>query len=149
MRLTWRSHGFFAVSRQALFVRKPRNSPSWVRATSPQKHVYHDPIPELAASERRKFERDPREKLSGDIDTLGEDLDSVIKVCTQCLRDQIFSEFLREECGGPGALLVDPFTDKLVALEENNFPGATLAARASLSWAQNFVYQDWNTRGSS
>ncbi|XP_048137394.1 uncharacterized protein LOC125315670 isoform X3 [Rhodamnia argentea] len=89
MRLTWRSHGFFAVSRQALFVRKPRNSPSWVRATSPQKHVYHDPIPELAASvctksfERRKFERDPREKLSGDIDTLGEDLDSVIKVCTQ------------------------------------------------------------------
>ncbi|XP_048137395.1 uncharacterized protein LOC125315670 isoform X4 [Rhodamnia argentea] len=92
MRLTWRSHGFFAVSRQALFVRKPRNSPSWVRATSPQKHVYHDPIPELAASvctksfERRKFERDPREKLSGDIDTLGEDLDSVIKVCTQIHR---------------------------------------------------------------
>ncbi|XP_056165045.1 protein PLASTID REDOX INSENSITIVE 2, chloroplastic isoform X3 [Syzygium oleosum] len=106
--------------------RRPRNSPSW---------------------ETRKFEGELREKLSGDVDTIGEDLDSVIRV-----RTQLSSEFLHEEYGGPGTLLVDPFTDMLVALKENNLTGATLAVRASMLWAQNFVDQDWeiwNTRRSS
>ncbi|KAI6686524.1 hypothetical protein NL676_032437 [Syzygium grande] len=127
--------------------RRPGNSPSWVRPTSSQKHVYPDPMPEFAASETRKFEGELREKLSGDVDTIGEDLDSVIQVCTQ-----LSSEFLHEEYGGPGTLLVDPFIDMLVALKENNLTGATLAVRASMLRAQNFVDQDreiWNTRRSS
>lgn len=31
----------------------------------------------------------------------------------------------------------------MVALKEKNLPGAPLAARSSLLWAQNFVDQDW------
>ncbi|XP_056165046.1 uncharacterized protein LOC115671709 isoform X4 [Syzygium oleosum] len=75
--------------------RRPRNSPSWVRATSSQKHVYPDPIPEFAASETRKFEGELREKLSGDVDTIGEDLDSVIRVRTQKI--QIFIRTLTSD----------------------------------------------------
>ncbi|GMP82919.1 hypothetical protein CsSME_00037025 [Camellia sinensis var. sinensis] len=50
----------------------------------------------------------------------------------------IFGEFLHKEYGGPGTLLVEPFTDMLVALKEKKLPGAPLAARASLLWAQNY-----------
>ncbi|KAL3751702.1 hypothetical protein ACJRO7_012520 [Eucalyptus globulus] len=107
-----------------IFVRKPRSSPSRARATSPQKHVCPGPIPEFAASVEL------REKLSKDIDTFGEDVDSVIQVCTQ-----IFSEFLHEDYGGPGTLRADAFTDMLVALKANDLPGAALAARASLLWS--------------
>ncbi|RVX10594.1 Protein plastid redox insensitive 2, chloroplastic [Vitis vinifera] len=59
------------------------------------------------------------------------------------INKQIFSEFLHKEYGGPGTLLVEPFTDMLVALKEKKLPGAPLAARASLLWAQNYVDQDW------
>lgn len=56
---------------------------------------------------------------------------------------QIFGEFLHKEYGGPGTLLVEPFTDMFVALNKKKLPGAPLAARASLLWAQNCVDEDW------
>jgi hypothetical protein len=56
---------------------------------------------------------------------------------------------LLKEYGGPGTLLVDPFTDMLVALKEKELPGAPLAARASLLWAQNYLDQDWDVWNSN
>ncbi|KAK4399742.1 protein PLASTID REDOX INSENSITIVE 2, chloroplastic [Sesamum angolense] len=58
-------------------------------------------------------------------------------------RSHIFSEFLHKDYGGPGTLLIEPFTDMMVALKEKNLPGAPLAARASLLWAQNYIDEDW------
>ncbi|RWW88380.1 hypothetical protein BHE74_00002742 [Ensete ventricosum] len=55
----------------------------------------------------------------------------------------IFSNFLHREYGGPGTLLVEPFTEMLLALKEKKLPGAPVAARAALLWAQNYVDQDW------
>uniref|UniRef100_A0A7N2L8X8 Uncharacterized protein n=1 Tax=Quercus lobata TaxID=97700 RepID=A0A7N2L8X8_QUELO len=216
-----------------------------LRASSPQKYVYPDPIPEFAEAEIRKFRAEVLRKLLKDKDTFGEELDAVVDVCAevekfdgmnnfnmwQCkvmdaliqkeldiaLKDkttemlekdwerinrqwrigyhefsfvqssiiggngfgstqlrerlngyrvvgaqigslgyaerscrafnkltrQIFGEFLHKEYGGPGTLLVEPFTNMLVALNEKRLPGAPLAARASLLWAQNYVDQDW------
>ncbi|KAL9389792.1 hypothetical protein Peur_018397 [Populus x canadensis] len=54
----------------------------------------------------------------------------------------IFSDFLHKDYGGSETLMVEPFTDALVSLEENFFPGAPSAARASLLWAQNYGDQD-------
>ena len=59
------------------------------------------------------------------------------------LDNQIFNKFLHNEYGGPGTLLVEPFTDMMIALKERNLAGASLAARISLLWAQNYVDQDW------
>lgn len=56
---------------------------------------------------------------------------------------QILNDFLHKEYGGPGTLLVEPFTDMLLALKEKKLPGAAVAARAALLWAQNYVDQDW------
>ena len=58
-------------------------------------------------------------------------------------KKQVLHEFLSKEYGGPGTLLVEPFTYMLVALKDNNLPGAALAARASLLWAQNHIDHDW------
>lgn len=76
-----------------------------------------------------------------------------MKFCTTTTREQIiqilhflkqiFSKFLHEEYGGPGTLLVEPFTDMLLALKEKKLPGAPVAARAALLWAQNYVDKDW------
>ncbi|KAK8956088.1 hypothetical protein KSP40_PGU005156 [Platanthera guangdongensis] len=55
----------------------------------------------------------------------------------------IFSNFLHKEYGGPGTLLVEPFTDMLLALKEKKLPGPPVAARAALLWAQNYVDRDW------
>lgn len=60
-----------------------------------------------------------------------------------CYGTQIFSQFLHKEYGGPGTLLVEPFTDMLVVLKEKRLAGAAPAARASLLWAQNHLDQDW------
>ncbi|CAL5349967.1 unnamed protein product [Camellia sinensis] len=109
-----------------------------LRATPPQKYVYPDPIPEFAISETQKFRDELLKKLYKDKDTFGDDLQIVVNVCAE-----IFGEFLHKEYGGPGTLLVEPFTDMLVALKEKKLPGAPLAARASLLWAQNYVDQDW------
>lgn len=59
--------------------------------------------------------------------------------------NQIFNEFLHKEYGGPGTLLVEPFTDMMVALKERKLSEAASAARASLLWAQNYVDQDWES----
>ncbi|PIN24941.1 hypothetical protein CDL12_02329 [Handroanthus impetiginosus] len=103
-----------------------------------QKYVYPDPIPEFAAAETRKFKAELLKKLSKEKDTFGDELQTVVNVCAE-----IFSEFLHNDYGGPGTLLIEPFTDMMVALKEKNLPGAPLAARASLLWAQNYVDQDW------
>lgn len=70
--------------------------------------------------------------------TFGDELDAVVNVCTE-----IFSEFLHKDYGGPGTLLVEPFTDMMIALKEKKLPGAPLAAREALLWAQNYVDRDW------
>ncbi|KAG8383153.1 hypothetical protein BUALT_Bualt05G0155000 [Buddleja alternifolia] len=108
------------------------------RAIATQKHVYPDPSPEFAAAETEKFRDELLKKLSKERDTYGNELQTVVNVCAE-----IFSEFLRKDYGGPGTLLIEPFTDMMVALKEKNLPGAPLAARASLLWAQNYVDQDW------
>lgn len=100
--------------------------------------MYPDPSPEFAEFETHKFKVELFQKLSDDVDKFGDELDAVIHVCAQ-----IFSEFLNKEYGGPGTLLVTPFTDMLVALKKKKLPGAPLAARASLLWAQNHVDEDW------
>ncbi|XP_051144762.1 protein PLASTID REDOX INSENSITIVE 2, chloroplastic-like [Andrographis paniculata] len=108
------------------------------QALASQKYAYPDPIPEFAVAETRKFKRELLQRLSKEKDTFGNDLQTVVDICAE-----IFSDFLHEEYGGPGTLLIEPFTDMMVALKEKNLPGAPLAARASLLWAQNYVDQDW------
>ncbi|KAG2707513.1 hypothetical protein I3760_05G150500 [Carya illinoinensis] len=114
------------------------------RASPPHKYTYPDPIPEFAVAETQKFRSELLRKLLKDKDTFGDNLNEVIDVCTE-----IFSEFLHKEYGGPGTLLVEPFTNMLVALKQKQLPGAPLAARASLLWAQNYVDQDWEVWNSN
>ncbi|XP_021908797.1 protein PLASTID REDOX INSENSITIVE 2-like isoform X2 [Carica papaya] len=109
-----------------------------LRAYRPHKYAYPDPIPEFAVAETKKFKAELWKKLSNDKETFGDELHTVVEVCAQ-----IFSDFLHKEYGGPGTLLVEPFTDMLVALKERKLSGAAVAARASLLWAQKFVDQDW------
>ncbi|KAL5761987.1 hypothetical protein ACOSP7_018251 [Xanthoceras sorbifolium] len=109
-----------------------------LRASPPHKYTYPDPIPGFAEAETQKFRGELYKKLSKDKETFGDDLDTVVDVCAE-----IFSDFLLKEYGGPGTLLVEPFTDILVALKERKLPGAPLAARTSLLWAQSYVDQDW------
>ncbi|KAG6601371.1 Protein PLASTID REDOX INSENSITIVE 2, partial [Cucurbita argyrosperma subsp. argyrosperma] len=110
------------------------------RATpAPATCVYPDPIPEFAEVETKKFKEQLSKKLAKDRETFGNDLDSVVEVCSK-----IFSEYLHVEYGGPGTLLVEPFTNMFIALNERKLPGAPLAARTSLLWAQNYLDHDWN-----
>ncbi|TMW84783.1 hypothetical protein EJD97_024393 [Solanum chilense] len=109
-------------------------------STQTQKQVYPDPIPEFAVAETNKFRVELLKKLSKEKEIRGDELDDVISVCAE-----IFNEFLHKEYGGPGTLLVEPFTDMMVALKERKLSGAASAARASLLWAQNYVDQDWET----
>ncbi|OMO50741.1 hypothetical protein COLO4_37908 [Corchorus olitorius] len=112
--------------------------PSRLRASPPQNYVYPDPIPEFAKAETQKFKSALFKKLCKDKDTFGDDLDAVIDVCVE-----VFGCFLHNEYGGPGTLLVEPFTDMFVTLKEKKLPGAPAAARAALLWAQNHVDDDW------
>lgn len=57
--------------------------------------------------------------------------------------NQIFSSFLHSEYGGPGTLMVIPFIDMADTLHERGIPGASMAARVAVKWAQNFVDKDW------
>lgn len=100
--------------------------------------TYPDPIPDFADSETKKFKAELVKKLTVDMDEFGDDLFGVVDACTE-----IFSKFLHEEYGGPGTLLVEPFTDMFIVLKEKQLPGAPLAARAALLWAQSHVDQDW------
>ncbi|KAK4423805.1 protein PLASTID REDOX INSENSITIVE 2, chloroplastic [Sesamum alatum] len=113
------------------FSRPPKAIPS-------REYVYPDPIPQFASAETQKFRAELLKKLSKEKETFGNDLHTVVNVCAE-----IFSEFLHKDYGGPGTLLIEPFTDMMVALKEKNLPGAPLAARASLLWAQDYVDQDW------
>ncbi|KAJ4972441.1 hypothetical protein NE237_005615 [Protea cynaroides] len=126
---------FPTISVKPIFI---RFSIEPLRLAAQQKYVYPDPIPEFAEAETHKFRRELLKKLSKDKDTFGDELNSVVTVCAE-----IFSDFLHKEYGGPGTLLVEPFTDMLVALKEKKLPGAPVAARAAILWAQNYVDQDW------
>lgn len=114
------------------------------RAVPPQKYVYPDPNSEFAVAETQKFSRELKKKLLKEKETFGDELDAVVNVCAE-----IFSEFLHSEYGGAGTLLVEPFTDMMIALKEKKLPGAPFAARESLLWAQNYVDQDWEIWNSS
>lgn len=57
--------------------------------------------------------------------------------------EQIFSNFLHSEYGGPGTLLVVPFIDMADTVNERGLPGGPQAARAAIKWAQNHVDKDW------
>ncbi|XP_031121445.1 protein PLASTID REDOX INSENSITIVE 2, chloroplastic-like isoform X1 [Ipomoea triloba] len=111
-------------------------------AAPPRKYVYPDPIPEFAAAETEKFKSELSNRLWKENETFSSrnELDAVVSVCAEV---KIFSKFLHDEYGGPGTLLVEPFTDMFVALKGRKLPGASLAARASLLWAQKYVDQDW------
>ncbi|XVF84903.1 hypothetical protein PTKIN_Ptkin17bG0076800 [Pterospermum kingtungense] len=115
-----------------------------LRASPPHKYVYPDPIPDFAKAETQKFKSELFKKLSKDKDTFGNDLNAVVEVCAE-----VFNNFLHNEYGGPGTLLVQPFTDMFVCLKEKKLPGATVAARASLLWAQNHVDHDWEVWSSN
>ncbi|XP_011071061.1 protein PLASTID REDOX INSENSITIVE 2-like [Sesamum indicum] len=108
------------------------------KATPSQKYVYPDPSADFASAETQKFKAELLKKLLKEKETFGDDLQMVVNVCAE-----IFSEFLHKQYGGPGTLLIEPFTDMMVSLKEKNLPGAPLAARASLLWAQNYVDEDW------
>ncbi|RZR82748.1 hypothetical protein BHM03_00009227 [Ensete ventricosum] len=117
----------------------------WRAAWQRPVYVYPDPIPEFAKAvifETRKFEDDLRRKLLMSKEIFGDDVDTVVELCGE-VGDCIFSNFLHKEYGGPGTLLVEPFTEMLLALKEKKLPGAPVAARAALLWAQNYVDQDW------
>ncbi|KAH7856663.1 hypothetical protein Vadar_004022 [Vaccinium darrowii] len=116
-----------------------RASPNPIQATQPLKHVYPDPIPEFAVAETRKFREEILRKLSKDKEAFGDDLEIIVNVCAE-----IFCEFLHNEYSGPGTLLVEPFTKMFVSLKEKKLPRASLAARACLLWAQNYVDEDWD-----
>ncbi|KAL8228928.1 hypothetical protein R6Q57_013828 [Mikania cordata] len=124
----------------SLFWRCPAKSSSsfHLKATPIQKYVYPDPIPEFAVYETKKYREELKKKLSSEREMFGDDLDSVLDTCAQ-----LFSEFLHNEYGGPGTLLVEPFTNMLIELKQKKLPGANLAARASLLWAQNYLDRDW------
>lgn len=113
------------------------------KASAPKSYVYPEPDPIFAASETRKFKAELLKTLSKDKETFGNDLPRVVKVCAE-----VFSDFLHNEYGGPGTLSVEPFTEIMMALKEENLPGAVSAARASLLWTQANVDQDWKDRNS-
>ncbi|CAL1357205.1 unnamed protein product [Linum trigynum] len=118
-----------------------------VGATTPlQKYVYPDPDPDFAKRETQKFRSELMKKLVKEKQTFCDEVEQVVDVCAE-----IFSEFLHNEYGGPGTLLVEPFTDMLVALKDKKLAGAgaAMAARAALLWAQNHVDQDWQVWNSS
>ncbi|KAK9064511.1 hypothetical protein SSX86_015893 [Deinandra increscens subsp. villosa] len=121
-----------------VFRQQKLHLPSFFKATPFQKYIYPDPIPEFAAYETNKFREELRKKLCTERETFGDDLDAVLDTCSK-----LFSEFLHNEYGGPGTLLVEPFTNMLIELKQRKLPGANLAARASLLWAQNYLDRDW------
>ncbi|KAK9090493.1 hypothetical protein Sjap_023670 [Stephania japonica] len=129
------SHSLRRISSNTLSTR-PRSAAR--HATPLQKYVYPDPIPEFAEHETRKFRSELMRKLSKNKEAFGGDLDNVVKVCAE-----IFNEFLHKEYGGPGTLVVEPFTDMLVVLKAKKLSGAPEAARAALLWAQNYLDRDW------
>ncbi|KAI3502415.1 hypothetical protein L1887_30477 [Cichorium endivia] len=136
-----KSSNFATLPASSCFIpRSPSKTPFLFlhRATPLQKYIYPDPIPEFAVYEAKKFREELKKKLYKERETFGDDLDGVLDTCTE-----LFSEFLHKEYGGPGTLLVEPFTDMLIELKQKKLPGANLAARASILWAQNYLDHDW------
>ncbi|KAI3970557.1 hypothetical protein MKX01_024204 [Papaver californicum] len=97
-------------------------------------------IPKTLENETKRFRIEILNKLSKNKESFEGDLDKAVDVCSE-----IFSNFLHKEYGGPGTLLVEPFTDMLVARKEKKLAGAPMAAREALLWAQNYLDKDWET----
>ncbi|KAG9451122.1 hypothetical protein H6P81_011087 [Aristolochia fimbriata] len=132
------------VSRCPPSARPERTNPVLQRASLRQQiYTYPDPIPEFAVAETRKFRIELLKRLSKYKD-FGGDVNAVVDICAE-----IFSSFLHKEYGGPGTLVVEPFTDMLLALKDKKLPGAPVAARTALLWAQNHVDRDWEAWTSS
>ncbi|KZV36086.1 hypothetical protein F511_23283 [Dorcoceras hygrometricum] len=114
-----------------------------------KEYKFPDPIPEFADSETDKFRTHLVKKLSKK-DMFGDSVDEIVGICTQAFLlysfsyfEQIFSDFLHTEYGGPGTLLVIPFIDMADTLNERGLPGGPQAARAAVKWAQDHVDKDW------
>ncbi|KAI3824915.1 hypothetical protein L1987_06388 [Smallanthus sonchifolius] len=138
---TAKTVNFATTLTSSCFVQRLPSKPSCsfrTRATPLQKYVYPDPIPEFAVYETNKYREELKKKLLTDRETFADDLDAVLDTCAE-----LFSEFLHNEYGGPGTLLVEPFTNMLIELKQKKLPGANLAARASLLLAQNYLDRDW------
>ncbi|PKA51469.1 hypothetical protein AXF42_Ash002834 [Apostasia shenzhenica] len=114
----------------------PRSSPRLL--CNAAEYVFPDPIPEFADAETSKFKAHLLEKLSKK-DIFGDSLEEVVGVCTE----QILSNFLHSEYGGPGTLMVVPFIDMADTINERGLPGGPQAARAAVVWAQNHIDKDW------
>ncbi|PKA51478.1 hypothetical protein AXF42_Ash002843 [Apostasia shenzhenica] len=114
----------------------PRSSPRLL--CNAAEYVFPDPIPEFADAETSKFKAHLLEKLSKK-DIFGDSLEEVVRVCTE----QILSNFLHSEYGGPGTLMVVPFIDMADTINERGLPGGPQAARAAVVWAQNHIDKDW------
>uniref|UniRef100_A0A7N1A707 Protein PLASTID REDOX INSENSITIVE 2, chloroplastic-like n=1 Tax=Kalanchoe fedtschenkoi TaxID=63787 RepID=A0A7N1A707_KALFE len=113
-------------------------SPGVAGAATSEKYVYPDPNPEFTEAEVVKFRGEILKRLANEKEEYGDSLNEVVNVCVQVLR-----EFLLKEYGGPGTFVVEPFTFIMVSLKEKNLPGAPLAARTSLLWAQKHLDEDW------
>ncbi|KDO82573.1 hypothetical protein CISIN_1g038417mg, partial [Citrus sinensis] len=81
------------------------------------KYTYPDPTPEFAEAETHEFRDEILKKLSKDKETFGDERDTVNEVCVE-----VFNDFLHKQYGGPGTLLVEPFTDMLIAPKERKLP---------------------------
>ncbi|XP_022878216.1 protein PLASTID REDOX INSENSITIVE 2, chloroplastic-like isoform X2 [Olea europaea var. sylvestris] len=54
-----------------------------LNATQPQKYIYPEPISEFAAAETLKFRAELLKKLSKEKETFGNDLQTVVNVCSE------------------------------------------------------------------
>ncbi|KAL0903285.1 hypothetical protein M5K25_027654 [Dendrobium thyrsiflorum] len=123
-------------------------------------YVFPDPIPEFAEAETSKFRAHLLERLSKK-DIFDDSLEEIVRICTEDqlslialdsspelrshlpLTNQILSNFLHTEYGGPGTLLVVPFIDMADTINERGLPGGPQAARAAVLWAQKHIDKDW------
>ncbi|KAK6922135.1 hypothetical protein RJ641_012642 [Dillenia turbinata] len=127
------------------FLSRPNTSkfPELICRAAAAEYKFPDPIPEFAEAETEKFRTHLMKKLSKK-DIFGDSLQEVVDICTE-----IFSTYLNTEYGGPVSLLVMPFIDMAVTLNDKGLPGGPRAARAAIKWAQDHVDKDWNAwRGS-
>ncbi|KAK8918709.1 hypothetical protein KSP39_PZI021103 [Platanthera zijinensis] len=120
--------------------RQPSAAPTISPRATPKtaEYVFPDPIPEFAEAETIKFRDHLLERLSKK-DIFDDSVEEVVRICTE----QILSNFLHTEYGGPGTLMVVPFIDMADTINERGLPGGPQAARAAVIWAQNNVDRDW------
>ncbi|KAK9675701.1 hypothetical protein RND81_11G024600 [Saponaria officinalis] len=122
------------LKKQPLNLIKSLNNHIICRASE---YKFPDPIPEFADYETEKFKTHMMDKLSKK-KRYGDELEEVVGICVE-----ILGKFLHEEYGGPGTLLVLPFSEMAVTVTENGLTGGPQAARAAVKWATANVDKDW------